>query len=71
MGYRFEYGRGDIHLPPYFGKIPYDELFALLGSYAGMYICEYYTERFLPVNAEVQRKVRRGVEASFVKRGIC
>ena len=29
MGYRIEYGRGDIHLPPYFGEIPYNELFSL------------------------------------------
>jgi len=61
MGYRIEYGRGDIHLPPYFGKIPYDELFSLLGNYKGMFICEYYVERFLPFGEIVQRRVREGV----------
>jgi sugar phosphate isomerase/epimerase len=61
MGYRCEYGRGDIHLPPYFGKVPYDELFALAVDYRGMYICEYYSDRFLPFNGEVQKKVRRKV----------
>lgn len=64
MGYRIEYGRGDIHLPPYFGKIPYDELFSLLGNYEGMFICEYYVERFLPFGEVVQRRVREGVLAS-------
>jgi len=61
MGYRFEYGRGDIHLPPYFGKIPYDAIFSSLGDYEGMFICEYYVERFLPFGELVQRRVREGV----------
>ena len=61
MGWRYEYGRGDIHLPPYWGKIPYDELFRLASSYQGMFICEYYSERFLPFNGDVQKKVREGI----------
>jgi len=61
MGYRIEYSRGDIHLPPYFGKIPYDEFFSLLGDYDGMFLCEYYVERFLPFGGLVQRRVRTGV----------
>jgi len=61
MGYRFEYGRGDIHLPPYFGKIPYDELFALMGEYRGIYLCEYNSDCFLPFNGDVQKKVRQRV----------
>ncbi len=64
MGYRFEYGRGDIHLPPYFGKIPYDELFSLAADYRGMYICEYSSDRFLPFNGDVQRKVRERILAA-------
>jgi len=67
MGYRFEYGRGDIHLPPYYGKIPFDELFALLGNYEGMYLCEYYAERFLPLNGDVQRTVRRKVKEALAR----
>jgi len=62
MGYRFEYGRGDIHLPPYFGKIPYDTLFALMGEYRGIYLCEYNSDCFLPFNGEVQKKVRQRVK---------
>lgn len=66
MGYRFEYGRGDIHLPPYFGKIPYDELFRTLFSarpdYPGMFVCEYYVERFFPFGEMVRSRVREGIE---------
>ncbi len=61
MGWRYEYGRGDIHLPPYFGKIPYDTLFELAKGYQGMFICEYYSGRFLPFNGDVQRKVRERI----------
>jgi len=61
MGYRIEYGRGDIHLPPYFGKIPYDELFGELGDFKGIYLCEYYVERFMPLNGQVRKKVREGI----------
>lgn len=70
MGYRFEYGRGDIHVPPYFGRIPFDDLFALLGDYCGTYLCEYYSERFLPLNGDVQRHVREQVVKSFARRGV-
>jgi hypothetical protein len=62
MGYRFEYGRGDIHLPPYFGKIPYDTLFTLMGEYRGIYLCEYNSDCFLPFNGDVQKKVRQRVK---------
>jgi len=62
MGYRMEYGRGDIHLPPYFGKIPYDELFRTLGNFDGIYLCEYYVERFLPLGRLVVDKVRDGIK---------
>ena len=64
IGYRLEYGRGDIHLPPYFGKIPYDEIFGLLKGYEGMFICEYYTERFAPFGRMVQERVRSAVSAA-------
>jgi sugar phosphate isomerase/epimerase len=68
MGYRFEYGRGDIHLPPYFGKIPYDTLFETLfssvGDFNGMFICEYYVERFFPFGEMVQKRVRSGISSA-------
>ncbi len=65
MGYRFEYGRGDIHLPPTFGKIPYSDLFSILKGieYRGIFLCEYYVERFMPFGELVQRRVREAVLA--------
>jgi len=61
MGWRYEYGRGDIHLPPYWGKIPYDELFRMASDYQGMFVCEYYSERFLPFNGAIQKNVRERI----------
>jgi sugar phosphate isomerase/epimerase len=63
MGYRREFGRGDIHLPPYFGKIPFDEIFTLLKDYRGKYICEYTSDSFLPFNGEIQQHVRQKILA--------
>ncbi len=73
MGNRFTYGRGDIHLPPYFGKVPYDELFSRLAKtrpdYAGSFICEYYSSYFIPFNAAIQGRVRAAIEASRARAG--
>ncbi len=56
-GYRFEFGRGDIHLPPFWGRIPFTEVFSLLKDYSNMFICEYYSERFSPFASDIYRKV--------------
>lgn len=64
MPNRREFGRGDIHLPPFFGTIPFGEVFALTRQYAGRYICEYAYEEFEPFNEEVQRQVRACLLAS-------
>ena len=69
MGWRREFGRGDIHLPPYYGKIPYDDIFRLLKNYRGKYICEYTSESFLPFNREIQENVRKKIIAMGVKAG--
>ena len=61
MGWRREFGRGDIHLPPYFGKIPFDDIFRLLKNYRGKYICEYTSDSFLPFNGKIQEKVRQKI----------
>lgn len=58
MGYRRTYGRGDIHLPPYFGTIPFDEIFSILADCSCVYICEYTSEEFLPFNEEICTAVR-------------
>jgi sugar phosphate isomerase/epimerase len=64
MGNRFSYGRGDVHLPPFRGKVPFREIFALLKGYRGMYVCEYYSDFYLPFNGAIQKKVRRAVEGA-------
>ncbi len=63
MGYRREFGRGDIHLPPYFGKIPFDEIFKMLKGYRGKYICEYTSDSFMQFNESIQKNVRDRVVA--------
>jgi sugar phosphate isomerase/epimerase len=69
MGHRFAYGRGDIHLPPFYGKIPFEALFSRLAArpepYRGFFVCEYYSSYFLPFNASIQRNVRSSIEAAF------
>jgi len=61
-GYRMSFGRGDIHIPPFWGGIPFPEVFRLLGDYDGIYVCEYNSGRFLPFNRSVQERVRRAIK---------
>lgn len=62
--YRFAFGRGDIHVPPFWGKAPLAEAIAVIKQteYSGFWICEYYNQSFVPFNREVQEKVRREIE---------
>ncbi len=65
MGYRREFGRGDIHLPPFYGKIPFAEVFSrILPHYKGIFICEYMSEDFGPLNKKIQEQVRLALEGS-------
>jgi len=65
MGYRTTFGRGDIHLPPFWGKIPFREVFPLLQGYGGIFLCEYYSQRLLPFNKEIQERVRAELSAAL------
>jgi len=67
MSHRREFGRGDIHIPPFFGSVPFDEVFSHLQSYQGRYICEYTYEDFEPFNQAIQEKVRSRLLASRLK----
>lgn len=60
LGDRFEYGRGDIHIPPFWGNAPLWESFTILkeAGYEGVFLLEYYNERFIPLNAGVLHEVR-------------
>jgi sugar phosphate isomerase/epimerase len=60
--YRFAFGRGDIHAPPLWGSIPYDEVFALLRDTDCIFLCEYYSERFLPFSRSIQEEVRGRIQ---------
>ncbi len=64
MGYRRAFGRGDIHIPPFWGAIPFGEVFALLKDYRGMFMCEYAAQDFKPFNRSVQEKVRLAIQAA-------
>ena len=61
MGYRLTFGRGDIHIPPFWGEIPYPVVFALLKRYEGVFLCEYNSELFVPFNKSVQERVRTSI----------
>jgi sugar phosphate isomerase/epimerase len=64
MGYRRTFGRGDIHVPPFWGAIPFAEVFALLKDYRGLFVCEYAAQDFVPFNRSVQEKVRQAIRAA-------
>jgi sugar phosphate isomerase/epimerase len=59
---RMAFGRGDIHLPPYWGKLPLDDVFRILKDYRGFFVCEYYSEYFIPFNRGIQEKVRSAIQ---------
>ncbi|WP_320130652.1 sugar phosphate isomerase/epimerase family protein [uncultured Sphaerochaeta sp.] len=68
MNQRREFGRGDIHLPPYFGTVPFKEVFARIPqSYHGKFICEYTSEAFGPLNAGIQQEIRKKILESRKK----
>jgi sugar phosphate isomerase/epimerase len=57
--HRMAFGRGDIHAPPLWGSIPYDDVFSILRRVDCTYICEYHSDLFIPFNRSVQEHVRR------------
>lgn len=64
MQWRREFGRGDIHLPPYFGKVPFDEIFQRTKGYQGYYICEYTYQDYAPFNSTVVHSVKTKLSSS-------
>ena len=59
MGNRFALGRGDIHLPPLWGNIPYDKIAEILKGYDKTVICEFYAKYFIPFLAEIRENTGR------------
>ena len=68
MGYRRQFGRGDIHLPPYYGSVPFDAIFSILHHYNGTYVCEYPHGDYGPLNRSIQETVRERIGASRAAR---
>lgn len=65
MNWRREFGRGDIHIPPFFGKIPFDAVFKLTKEYRGLYICEYGYNDYIPFNASIVQTVKEHLVSSY------
>lgn len=63
-GYRFTFSRGDIHIPPFWGAAPLGEAFSLLkqAGYPGVWLCEYYSHLFRPLNDGIRRRVEEEIE---------
>lgn len=63
-GYRIAFGRGDIHIPPFWGKAPIKEALSAIkkSGYSGIWMCEYYSQYYHPFNKSVQESVRNEIE---------
>ncbi|MFV0529023.1 MAG: sugar phosphate isomerase/epimerase family protein [Lachnospiraceae bacterium] len=63
MNERFTFGRGDIHIPPLWGTAPLADAFGIIkqAGYQGVWLCEYYSQHFIPFNREVQEQVRKAI----------
>lgn len=62
-GYRFTFSRGDIHIPPFWGTAPLGKAFSILkqAGYPGIWLCEYYSHLFHPLNDGVRRRVEQEI----------
>lgn len=56
-------GKGDLHLPPGWGIVPLDQAFELLENYEGIFMLEYYHQRYRPWAREILEETK-----SYVKR---
>ncbi|MGM9669829.1 MAG: sugar phosphate isomerase/epimerase family protein [Faecousia sp.] len=63
-GYRFAFGRGDIHIPPLWGTAPLRDAFAILkqANYPGIWLCEYYSHMFHGLNSGIREAVQAAIE---------
>jgi len=63
-------GRGDLHLPPGWGRVPFDAAFELLSDYRGVFMLEYYFHRHGPYASEILETAREYVRRHTGLRGI-
>ncbi len=66
MGYRFAFGRGDIHLPPLWGNIPYKEIAEIVKDFKGIALCEFYSDYYKPFLG----KIHSDIDKLFNKSGM-
>lgn len=68
---RVAFGRGDVHLPPFWGKVPLADAFdtVISSGYQGMFLCEYDNGRYVPFNRQIQQRVRQEIAASMKRCG--
>ena len=58
LEYRFAYGRGDIHIPPLWGKIPYTEVSEIMKGFKGTAVCEFYSDFYKPFFSKIYSDVK-------------
>ncbi len=68
---RIALGQGDLHLPPFWGKVPLAEAFDIIAAsgYQGIFLCEYDNGRYVPFHRQIQQRVRKEVEAAMARCG--
>ncbi len=56
---RFPFGQGDVHIPPFWGTAPLGEAIGILraAGYSGIWLCEYYSHLFHPLNSQIRQRV--------------
>jgi len=55
-------GRGDLHLPPGWGKVPFDDVCEILKDYEGVFMLEYHHYRYRMEADEILEQAREYVK---------
>lgn len=55
-------GKGDLHLPPGWGEVPWDAALGLLEDYEGVLVLEYYWHRYCSEAREILAQVKERVQ---------
>lgn len=60
MAHRIAFGKGDIHLPPFWGQIPLKSSLERIfeAGFDGIVLCEYGSPHYRPFDREIQQLVR-------------
>ncbi|MFQ5854784.1 MAG: sugar phosphate isomerase/epimerase family protein [Anaerolineae bacterium] len=55
-------GEGDLHLPIGWGNIAFDDAFALLQDYTGLFMLEYHYQRYKFLNQQIITEARKYID---------